>query len=101
MTKINYAGPDISTDDADFVRDAVLNGFYENYRKHAQLLENRLCEYLNVKHAYVTNSCTAAIHLALASIDLDKDDEVIKQTVVVWLQPCLFCILNQKLFLLM
>jgi len=77
MTKINYAGPDISTDDADFVRDAVLNGYYENYRKHAQLLENRLCEYLNVKHAYVTNSCTAAIHLALASIDLDKDDEVI------------------------
>ena len=35
MKKINYAGPDITEDDADFVRDAVLNGFYENYRKHS------------------------------------------------------------------
>ena len=77
MKKINYAGPSILPEDAEFVKDAVLNGYYENYRKHTQLLENRLCEYLGVKHALATNSCTAAIHLALAAIGLDKDDEVV------------------------
>ena len=75
--KINYAGRSIHVNDAEFVKDAVLNGYYENYRKHAQLLENRLCEYLGVKYALATNSCTAAIHLSLAALDLEKDDEVI------------------------
>ena len=33
MKKINYAGPDITEDDADFVRDAVLNGFLRELQK--------------------------------------------------------------------
>ena len=77
MEKINYAGPSIHIDDAEFVKDAVLNGFYENYRKHSQLLEDYLREYLGVKHVLATNSCTAAIHLSLAAINLGIDDEVI------------------------
>jgi len=77
MNKINYAGPSIHPDDAEFVKDAVLNGYYENYRKHTQLLENRICEYLEVKHALATNSCTAAIHLSLAAIGIKEGDEVI------------------------
>ena len=77
MKKINYAGPDITEDDADFVRDAVLNGFYENYRKHSIQLEEALFNYLKVKYVLATNSATAALHLSLACLDLKPGDEVI------------------------
>ena len=77
MKKINYAGPAIDQSDIDAVTDAVTNGFYENYKEHATKLEAKLCEILNVKYALAVNSCTAAIHLALASLDLSKHDEVI------------------------
>ena len=75
--KINYAGPSITTEDADIVRDAVLNGFYENYKVHSQLLENSLSEKLDVKYVIATNSCTAALHLAVASLNIGAGDEVI------------------------
>lgn len=77
MKKINYAGPSITSEDADAVRDAVLNGFYENYKVHSQLLENTLAEKLGVKYVIATNSCTAALHLAVASLKLGPGDEVI------------------------
>jgi perosamine synthetase len=77
MKKINYAGPDILDEDADYVRNAVLNGFYENYKKNTTELENALSKYLNVKHVLATNSATAALHLSLACLDLDHGDEVI------------------------
>ena len=77
MKKINYAGPDITEDDADFVRDAVLNGFYENYRKHSIQLEEALANYLKVKYVLATNSATAALHLSLACLYLKPGDEVI------------------------
>jgi len=75
--KINYAGPMIDKSDIDAVTDAVINGFYENYKDHVTKLEAKLCEILNVKYALAVNSCTAAIHLALASLDLSKHDEII------------------------
>ncbi|MDC1387854.1 DegT/DnrJ/EryC1/StrS family aminotransferase [Gammaproteobacteria bacterium] len=75
--KINYAGPDITEEDAEYVKDAVLNGFYENYKKHTEILEAQLCEYLGVKHALATNSATAALHLSLACLELKPGDEII------------------------
>lgn len=77
MKKINYAGPSITVEDIDAVKDAVENGFYENYKKNTTDLENKLCEILDVKFALATNSCTAALHLALASLELNEGDEVI------------------------
>lgn len=75
--KINYAGPSITMADADAVKDAVLNGFYENYRVHAKRLEDKLAEILEVKYVLATNSCTAALHLAVAGLGLGEGDEVI------------------------
>lgn len=77
MKKINYAGPSITAEDVDAVKDAVLNGFYENYKVHSQLLENSLAEKLGVKYVIATNSCTAALHLAVASLRLGPGDEII------------------------
>ena len=75
--KINYAGPMIDKSDIKYVSDAVKKGFYENYKEHATKLETKLCSILNVKYAIAVNSCTAAIHLALAYLNLSKNDEII------------------------
>lgn len=75
--RVNYAGPSITEADADFVKNAVINGFYENYKKYSQELEALLCDYLGVKHAIAVNSCTSALHLALAALGIGKGDEVI------------------------
>lgn len=75
--KINYAGPSITSKEEEYVLDAVRNGFYSNYRRHAKLLEDSVCQLLGVKYALATNSCTASIHLALLALGLGPGDEVI------------------------
>lgn len=75
--KINYAGPSITSKEEEYVLDAVRNGFYSNYRRHAKLLEEKVCELLGVKYALATNSCTASIHLALLALGIGPGDEVI------------------------
>lgn len=75
--KINYAGPSITEVEEKYVLDAVRNGFYANYRRHANLLEEKVCELLGVKYALATNSCTASIHLALLALGVGPGDEII------------------------
>ena len=75
--KINYAGPSITTKEEEYVLEAVRNGFYSNYRRHAGLLEESVCSLLGVKYALATNSCTAAIHLMLLALGVGAGDEVI------------------------
>jgi len=77
MRRIEYAGPDITEDDADYVRKAVLDGFYSGYKKYAEQLERELCELVGVKYAVAVNSATAALHLALVSQGIGNGDEVL------------------------
>lgn len=42
-----------------------------------ETFENAICEYTQAKHALGLNSCTAGLHLALLSLDLQPGDEVI------------------------
>lgn len=46
----------------------------------AREFETNFAEYTGAKHAIAVNSCTAALHLALAAIDLREYDEVILPT---------------------
>lgn len=75
--KISFAGPSITKKEIDYVMDGVTNGFYENYDKHAKLLEQAVKDYLGVKYSIATHCCTLALHLATASLGLKKGDEVI------------------------
>lgn len=75
--RISYAGPSITEEDAEFVKEAVLNGFYENYKFYVQQLERTFAEYIGVKYAIATPNCTTALHLALAALNLKPSDEVI------------------------
>lgn len=77
MKKISFAGPWITKKEVDYVVDGVKNGFYENYDKHTRKLEETICKYLGVKYAIATHCCTLALHLATATLELKKGDEVI------------------------
>lgn len=74
---IHYAGPSITEYEVAAVADAVRHGFYENYRVHTSRLEQKLREFLGVKHCLAVNSGTAAMHLGLASLGIGPGDEVI------------------------
>lgn len=45
--------------------------------EQVKALESHFSERLNVKHCVAVTNCTSALHLALASLDLNPDDEVI------------------------
>ena len=77
MKKISFAGPWITQKEVDYVTDATLNGFYENYDSYTKRLEHTVANYLGVKYAIATHCCTVALHLAAVTIELKPDDEVI------------------------
>lgn len=75
--KIALAGPFITDKEVEYVKDAVINGFYETYDMHIKRLEQRAKEYFGVKYAIATFSGTHALHLATIALQLGAEDEVI------------------------
>jgi dTDP-4-amino-4,6-dideoxygalactose transaminase len=61
------------------VLDVLHSGWLTTGPKVRQF-ENAFAEYVGAKHAVAFGSCTAALHLALAAIDLQEGDEVILPT---------------------
>lgn len=75
--KISFAGPSITEKEISYVLDAVQNGWYENFDHYVIRLEKAFADYIGVKYAIATHCCTAALHLAAASLGLCANDEVI------------------------
>lgn len=75
--KISFAGPWITKKEFDYVNDALKNGWYQTFDKDIKRLESTVAQYLGVKYTIATHCCTLALHLACASLDLKKGDEVI------------------------
>ncbi|MEP6636969.1 MAG: DegT/DnrJ/EryC1/StrS family aminotransferase [Acidobacteriota bacterium] len=77
MERILVSGPSISQKEIDYVTDAVTNAWYGNANIYHVRFERAFAEYLGVRHAMALPSCTAALHLALASLGVGPGDEVI------------------------
>jgi len=63
--------------------EAVINVLHSGWLTTGQCakqFEANFAEYTEAKHAIAVNSCTAALHLALAAIGLNEYDEVILPT---------------------
>ena len=75
--KILTAGPSISELERDYVLDAVMNGWNENWNAYLKRFEQTFAEYIGVRYAVSTSSCTGALHLALLALDIGTGDEVI------------------------
>lgn len=77
MKKIFTAGPSITQKEIDYVLDAVKNGWNENWNYYIKKFERKFADYIGVKYAISTSSCTGAMHIALAAMGIKKGDEVI------------------------
>lgn len=75
--QLPVAGPWITEWEIRCVTDAVTNAWYQNANMYHDKLEGAFVDYLGVKHAVALPSCTSAIHLALAALNIGPGDEVI------------------------
>lgn len=75
--KILTAGPSMSDLELEYVQDAVKNGWNENWNYYIKKFERKFADYVGVKYAISTSSCTGAMHIALAAMGIKKGDEVI------------------------
>lgn len=71
------AGPYIDYREPLYASDAAKNGWNQHHSDYIQKLEKYFADYIGVKYAKVTSSCTGALHLALLALGIKKGDEVI------------------------
>lgn len=76
-TKIPLYKPTIEADDIEAVNNAVASTFVSGDGPECRAFEKELAEYLGVKHAFFTTSCTAALDLAFMVKEFPSGSEVI------------------------
>lgn len=71
------AGPSIGTREKVYNMDAVSNGWNSQWSKYLNEFESKFAEYVGVKYAIATSSCTGALHISLLALGIKEGDEVI------------------------
>src|SRR5438132_5560054 len=71
------AGPSISAREASYALDAARHGWNDQWNSYLRRFEQSFAEYIGVKHALATSSCTGALHRELLALGIGKGDEVI------------------------
>src|SRR5436190_3652294 len=77
MERIPVAGPSITQKEIDYVTDAVTNAWYANANVYHERFEYTFAAYVGRRHAIALPSCTSALHLALAALNIGPGDEVV------------------------
>ena len=75
--KIPITKPSITLKEINYVNDAITNGWGDKCYDYIFKFQEKFKTYLNVNHCLATSSCTGALHLALMSLNISKDDEII------------------------
>jgi len=78
-----YALPDIGEEEIDEVVETLRSGWITTGPKTAEF-ERLTAAYTGARHAVAVNSCTGALHIALAALGVQSGDEVITS-------PLTFC----------
>jgi len=76
FSKFFYTKPSIGEREIALATDATINGWGEKCYGYITEFEKLFKSHLNVKHAIATSSCTGAIHMGLAALDISLGDEV-------------------------
>ena len=77
--KIPFHKPNVPDSFDQIYTDSIRSGWLTS-GSQVQIFEKNLSHLLEAEHIIVVNSCTAALHLALAAQDLKKGDEFIAPT---------------------
>lgn len=78
--KIWLSSPHLGTRELKYVREAFDTNWIAPIGPHINAFEDDLKSYCNVNHATVLSSGTAAIHLGLKLLGVDKGDQVLCQS---------------------
>lgn len=76
-SKIFYTRPSITELEVKYATDAAQNGWGEKCYDYIDKFENLFEKHLEVKYTISTSSCTGALHLGLAALNIKQGDEVI------------------------
>jgi perosamine synthetase len=74
---ISVCTPTLGEEELKNVVEAVKTNWISSKGKFVKEFEERFAEYVGAKYAVTTTSGTTALHLALASLDVKKGDEII------------------------
>lgn len=80
QAKIWLSSPHMGHAEEKYVQEAFETNWIAPLGPHVNAFEKALTEYTGAAHAAALNSGTAALHLALIMLDVEKDDEVICQS---------------------
>jgi perosamine synthetase len=74
---IASAGPSITEAEVELVTEAARIGWYENRNLHIDQFIQEFSSYVGMRYCLPVINCTSAIHLALLSLNIGPEDEVI------------------------
>lgn len=74
--RIYLSSPHMGGDEERFINEAFKTNWIAPLGKNVDELEKELCEYVKIKSAVLTSSGTAAIHMALKCVGINRGDIV-------------------------
>lgn len=75
--RIYYTKPSITALEVSYATDAATNGWGEKCYDYINRFEEAFRAHLGVKYAIATSSCTGALHMGMAALEIGQGDEVI------------------------
>ncbi len=80
MPRIYLSSPHMSGEELGLIEEAFRTNWIAPLGPHVNAFEQELAAYAGVAHAAALSSGTAALHLALRLLDVQRDDEVLCST---------------------
>ena len=74
--KIYLSPPHLNGEEIDFIKDAIDSNWIAPLGPHVDAFESEVADYIGVKQAAALSSGTAALHLALEMLGVQKGDHV-------------------------